>query len=534
MSQENKSLKPPISSVKTKTFFLLVFCLSLLALAFSSPQEHDPIKHEVAVTRLIIPVFAFDTSGNPVYDLKQDDIKLYINGKPVEISSFSRINFQYDEEKTKKEKKPKIEQEQPVVQERIIFFIFDSMFNSFYGLKNGKKIVEKLVDKDGQQSQFVIMENSLFGGLKLVGGPETDKIKVKKLIKAVARVPEFSAVQSDYDITSRSPLSYNSTNKIIRREHRKFEKEKVKIFVEFLSRLKYSLEAIDQPKVIFLISEGFPQILFYEANLNIQGHVSYDPTPFRMMKQLVKEINDGGSLMYTIYPGRVNLQKRPPHSSAPAKGAGGITPTFGFTLDDAFIPITRDSGIESLKTMGVGSGGQFFEGSAERIIKEVHKSTAAYYELAFTPRSDLGDNMRIKIKCQRKGVRVDSLVQTVRNKAYADMKRIQKKIFAINLVMGRNWTSMEEKIKKGNYTWQNNQRTAIEVKIPENMKLHPVDIFIIQFEEDFKNPDIKMARKMVTETEIIEIKKKENKEAVYFLIIEPESTSCIYNRISQI
>ncbi len=519
---------------RLSTFFLLVFCLVILAPAFSSPQEHDPIKHEVAVSRLIIPVFAFDTSGSPVYDLKQEDLQLYINGKPVEISSLSRINFQYDEETTKTIKEKKIEPEAPVVQERIVFFIFDTMFNSFYGLKNGKKIVNKIVDSDPQQSQYVIMENSLFGGLNLVGGPETDKKKVKKLIKRVARVPEHNGVESDYDITSRSPLSYNNTNKILRRENRKFEKEKIKIFVDFLSRLKYSLEAIDQPKIVFLVSEGFPQILFYEANLNIQGHVSYDPTPFRMMKQLVKEINDGGSLMYTIYPGRVNLHQRPPHSSSAAKGEQGVTPTFGFTLDDVFIPITRDSGIDSLKTMGVGSGGQFFEGSAERIIKEVHKSTAAYYELAFTPPSAPGDSMRIKIKCRRKGVRVDSLVHTMRNKVYADMNQVQKKIFAINLVMGRNWANIEEKIKKGDYTWQNNEKTAIEVTIPENMKQRPVDIFIIQFEEDFKNPDIKMARKTVTGKEIIEIKKKKNKETLYFLIIEPQSTACIYNRINQI
>jgi hypothetical protein len=539
MSQEKKSFKykyiNPLPKTKSRVFISL-FSLGILALAltFAFSQEHEPIKHEVSVNRMVIPVFAFDSSGKPVFDLQKEELGLYINGYPVEINSLNRIQFESDSETTKKVKEGagKTGEEEPLTRKRVVFLVLDTMFNSFYGLKNARKIANKLVENDTAASEFVIMQNSLFGGLKLIGGPETDKKKIKKYIKKVMSIPEDNPIESDYDITVRSPLVPWQQKKMIRREERKFEKEKIKIFVDFISRLKYSLEAIDQPRIVFLISEGFPQILFYEANLDVQGHISYDPTPFFMLKQLVKEINDGGSLFYTIYPGRVNLQIRPPHDPGAAKGEQGELPDLGYTLDDVYIPIVRDSGIESLKTLGVGSGGQFFDGTNERIIKEIHKTTTAYYELAFNPRPEFGPDMHIKIKCKRKGVRIDSLVRTVKSKAYADMLDIQKKVFALNVVMERNWANREEKIKKGDFKWRDNEQTALEVKIPENMKNHPVDIFIIQFDGDFKNPDIKMTRQMVTDTAAIDFKKKENKQTAYFLIVEPVSTLCIYNEIS--
>ena len=117
--------------------FLLFFLFSLGIISFS--QEQEPIKHEVSVTGIIIPLFAFDSKGNPVYDLQKDDLKLYINGKKVEINSLNPIKFQYEQETVKKIKGERAGKA-PAVQERVIFLVLDTMYNSFYGLKMPKKL----------------------------------------------------------------------------------------------------------------------------------------------------------------------------------------------------------------------------------------------------------------------------------------------------------------------------------------------------------------------------------------------------------
>jgi len=92
---------------------------------------------------------------------------------------------------------------------------------------------------------------------------------------------------------------------------------------------------------------------------------------------------------------------------------------------------------------------------------------------------------------------------------------------------------MMAKMEKVDFTWQNrgSEKKAIEVNIPEMIKGRAVDIFLIGFEENFKNVDIAMKNKKATDTEIIEIKEKKPTQSLYFLIIEPESVICLYNMI---
>jgi hypothetical protein len=504
-------------SKRSKQLSFFIFILGILVFTFAFTREHDPIKHKVSVNRMIIPVFAFDTGGSPVYDLKKDDLELYINGKPVGIDTFHRIRFAYDWETIRKAAGEKIKEVPAVLQGRIIFLIVDTMFNSFYGLNNAKKISEALIDSDSVStgSHFVVMQVSMFGGLKLIGGPEKNKKKLKTFIRAITRLPERNPTGN---------ASGRDRNNMISAVERRNQREKMKVFIDYLSRLKYSLEGIDQAKLVFLISEGIPEILFYDDYIGGRYQATLDSSQFSALKELVKEINDSGGLLYTIYPGRLKLNLGVP--ADPSED--------GITLANVDIPLNKESGIESLKTIAVGSGARFFEGVTERITREVHKSTAAYYELVFSPRPEFGEEMHINIKCNRERVNVDSLISTVKSKAYAHMKRIQKKVFAISTVMGRNWVNMPGGMEQAVFRWYSSERDAIEVKIPENMKRRAVDIFLIQFDRGFRDADITMVSKKVTDTEIIKIRKKKDKNVLYFLIIEPESTYCIYNRVNRI
>jgi VWFA-related protein len=541
MNGKKYSIQRTLHSSKSKNRYpgigiILFFLFSLGIISFSRQQE--PIKHEVSVTGIIIPLFAFDSKGNPVYDLQKEDLKLYINGKKVEINSLNPIKFQYEQETIKKIKEEKVKEadvteKAAVVRERVIFLVIDTMYNSFYGLKNAKKIAKNLIAGDSFGGEFVVMQNSLFGGLKLMGGPDTDRKRLKKYIRKISALPDRNPAVAQLDVTVRSSPNPNADlNLLSKREERKHAKEKIKFFVDFLSQLKYSLQAIEKAKIVILVSEGLPEVLFFENNPYLRKNVSYDPTPILNIKRLVKEITEGGSLLYAVYPGRNKLYKEKFNFAPLGKGEVDMG-DFEETLDSIDLPISRRSGIESLKAISVGSGGRVFDGSSERIVKEIQKTTSAYYELAFSPGADSDENMRIKIKCRRKGVKINYLARAAKSKTYIGMDKIQKKVFALNLVMGRKWASMMAKMEKVDFKWQNqgSEKKAIEVNIPGMIKGRAVDIFLIRFEEGFKNPGISLKNKKVSDTEIIEIKEKQANQSLYFLMIEPQSVICLYNMI---
>jgi hypothetical protein len=518
---------------------LIIIGLGLCGLLPVFPQVHEPIKHEVSVSRMLIPFYAYDSDGNPVYDLKKEELQLYINGKQVEITDFNRTVFEYDWETTKKVTERKITPAPPV-QERTVFLVIDTMFNSFYGIKRAKKICNELIDSNSFSpgSQFVIMENSLFGGLKLIGGPEKDKKKLKKFLGKISRLPESISRESGDDIAVRNfKRDSSSSNRVAEKIERWHQKEKVKFFCSFLSQLKYSLEAINQPKLVFLVSEGIEEILFYESNPYIKEHIVSDTSMVDQLKKLVKEINEGGSLMYTIYSGRPKLYKTM-HDTAPAgKGGGGEGSDHGddFTLDQMnILPFVRGSGVSSLKDIAVGSGAKFYDDVSERIVKEIHNSTAAYYELAFVPKTDPGSAMGVKIKCKRKGIRIDSILQAKTDIDYINMKKIQKKVFAINVALKRSWAHTTRNTGEALYWWEDSQKKNILVKMPKEMNGRLVDVFFVWFDKDFTNPYITMKSRKVKDIETIAIKQKkmDKNRLLYFVIVEPQSTQCIYNQVN--
>jgi hypothetical protein len=55
--------------------------------------------------------------------------------------------------------------------------------------------------------------------------------------------------------------------------------------------------------------------------------------------------------------------------------------------------------------------------------------------------------------------------------------------------------------------------------------------FLLRFDKSYEHSDISLVNKELDETEVLEIESKKSKKLLYFVIIEPESTRTIYNRV---
>jgi len=529
----------------TVTFIFACF----LALPFVAQEGRDDLKYNVSVNVMVVPIFAVDGNGNPVYDLKRDDLRLFVNDKPTDILTFKRYEFGHEQEAAGASAGEKGAETVQAGGDRVIFVIMDTMFNSLTGFRRSKEIAVNLIEEGSTGDNFVVLENNPIGGLKYIGGgSEKERSELVKKIKHMSAPPDkwskdlhasrilFNNVEYDALTDPRlASKTWESTRKAGVESEKLRYQHQVRYFTRVLSQFKYALKTIDKPKVVFFISEGIAMGAF-RAALNVAGPLSepeertaiggrgkfssvltqdentvfdrnkiYSSFMLKYLVEVVKSINNGGSIMYTINPRR----------------------TDDINDDEA-------SGEMSLRYLAGESGGKYFAGSKPaKIVERVKKTTAAYYELFYNILPDMGGNMKLRLVCKRKGVNVHSLIHTERNRPYVRMEPVQKKLFALNVVTNGSWSRIVGKVMMAKFkkTGASKEKLmTIRVPLPKVMQDRDVDMFSIRMDPKTQKTAIDVVSSKASDVVNLKIKPRKDKNQ-FFVIIEPTTPYCIYNRI---
>lgn len=523
-------------------------CWLMLLLAAAVPplaandavSQDDPVTHKVSVDVMLVPIFARGSNGEPVFDLKKEDFELYANGTQFNIDEFLKFDFGQLEEITEEITEVKEPKQKPLRQpSRAVFIIIDSVFNSVPSFRRSKQIAIDLINGGSQDDMFIILENTAAGGPRHIVGPDSEKEKliqeIKKLKLPSNKWDKDLHLTREWDVLTDSnmydPVFVAASMENLYRQN-KFNdqmayKNQAHHFSRFLARFKYALKTITRPKVLFLISEGIASAAFKtletpevveaygrfhstlttdEKGVDKQNEFR-DQRLFKDLQLVVKAINEGGSVLYTINPERFQ------HDS-------------------------EASGEMSLRYLAQESGGEYIAGSdVKKVIKTIKKTTAAYYELVFSPTPDLDTKeIDIEIKCKRKGVIVNTFKKTERNRPYFKMEPVEKKLFALNMVTGGSWSRMMGKVVRIKYnrlrTEQIGDETAtmIEIPLPDKMKSRTLDIFAVKLDSETKKVNIELiSHKAKDRVNLIVKQKPSTKE--FFVIIEPVFAYCVYNQL---
>lgn len=492
-----------------------------LAKMYDAAKEffQDPSEHKVAVNVKLLPIFAVDTDGNPVYDLKKEDIALYINDTPVEIAHLRPYEFgKRDEKKDTKKGKETLKKEP----DRVIVLIVDQVFNNWSGIKRGKDIAASIVKKGAPGDFFIIMINTPTSGLQYVAGPENDTEKLLAKIDDLKQLPHnrLHNLFSTFDYSTSVNEKWTDDSALMggglysapiagKLSENLQYKADVQRFAYVLSQFKYALKTIDKPKIVFLISRGVARQSFntiFELD-NIEKNITIDVFLFNYFEKIARAINEGGSVLYTINSERM--------------------------LDS----LDRgESGKISLQEMAKKSGGEYFAGTnAFNLANQVNRTLSAYYELVFNPEGH-GGKMNVVIKPKRGDITVHSVKHSEIERPYHTMTKVQKKLFALNVVNHGEWSRMVARIQKAKFKnikkdKQGKYRLYTKlVKIPEALKNQDVDVFVVK-----KNPKTQKARIDLATTKVkktLELKIKGTKDQdIYYVIIEPKYVNCIYNQV---
>ena len=116
------------------------------------------------------------------------------------------------------------------------------------------------------------------------------------------------------------------------------------------------------------------------------------------------------------------------------------------------------------------------------------------------------------------------------------MEPVQKKVFALNVATGGSWSRMVGRVMKAKYREartdkkENEKMHSITIPLPEVMQGQKVDMFSIHMDPETQKTVIDFMSREVTDVINLKIKRRKGKDQ-FFVIIEPTSPYCIYNRI---
>jgi VWFA-related protein len=468
---------------------MVVFSMALIL------QAQEDLKYEVSVRAQIVPVFAVDAEGNPVYDLKEDEIELYVNGKPSKLAAF----ISYTLEETQRftiEKKEKLNIK-PKTPERLIFIIIDSILGNKSTLDKSRDIAKGLIDKSSPGDAFVIIESNNVSGFYHVAGPSKDK---KELNKALDNIIERFKRRRLIPPPAPKPDAYADLKKWamdmeihgneiadVTREQDKYKRD-ILTFSHALKQLKHALKTTTLPKSVFLFSSGLSQ----------KGLGGSQVTYCAFLEDAAKAINYGGAMFYLVNPET--------HRSR--------------------------SDATSLKFMADTVGGEFIAGdTTPKMVQKIKKSTSAYYEVAFYP--DNKQRNKVTLKCKRDDVRLTTINFSEQGVPYREMGKTQKKLFALNVITGGSWSRMVGKVTQTRYKKIKSKSPAknIVMKIPTELRNRENDIFVLNVDPKTLRAAIGIQTKTLGEKETVTVPVMEGKKQ-FVVVVEPTNTHCIFTPVN--
>ena len=417
-------------SFRSADFPGLVFAVALaLAVAPAcgqgrpAPPPRLTAGETVNVEVRIVPFYAVDARGNPVYDLRPDEVELRVDGAAVPLDSFDR--YVIPSGKPGAEASPLTP-----TPSRTVFLLFDTAFSSPAGIKNDKRLAARLLAGwPAGDRLFVIVHGTRSGLERKLGPVPPDAAGKKELLAAIeALQPQVRRVELQDDPTvdfsppadkasatvSGAPSHqlahvYNNIQGAVRGEYHDVAQDLASSLGDFAAELRH----IDGPKLLVLFSQGFDEDLY------LNGDSGY-------------KVGSDESI-------RVDTRRAPPLADRFREPLAALAEAGAMSV---FVNSDRDlenDGEASLRHMAGTTGGLYVEGKDPRDLEaRIAASTTAYYEAGFRPAGSLLQVARadVKVAVRRPGVRAWAPAAVRMRDSYRTLSAFEKRRLVIDLVSG--------------------------------------------------------------------------------------------------
>jgi VWFA-related protein len=435
--------------------FAVILWAALSQFSFNIfPQtRQEPLRYEVEVILVEIPLYVVDKKGNPVLDLKPEDVTIYENGKRQKTTHF--VLVQNDSPQI-----ASIVREYPAARRQFLLF-FDFAFATPAKIVKARQaslnfIKEKILPND----LVAVVTYSAIGGLRILSHFTNDREHLFSIVNTLGLVelgqrtygplgftfPDFMQISTDPMLLDASGLSDGELEfmKALERAKEKTEdiySAHVSDFVGEFEKLSKALSSIRGRKHIIYFSEGFDSRVITgksldELSKDVDEFIEqrgvptsdkdsrFGDTGLRMkLYDALKLIASSDCPIHTIDIGGIRTQ------------AGTVTKFEGAATD--LTSIRR--GQDTLTVLSRETGGQVYKNvnRLDEPLENLLQITNTYYILGYYPKDKKkeGKYRKIKIKTDRRDIKISYRKGYYEAKPYKEYSNLEKRLQLIEYIV---------------------------------------------------------------------------------------------------
>jgi hypothetical protein len=448
--------------------------------------SQEKIVESVLVEKWLVPVYAVDSVGKSVTDLKKSDIELFVNNKKIKDFNFLKKDFFHHEKKKGFYRKP-------LEEEKVIVLVFDVALSESASIMKAKTVAEKLVKNAGSNTRFLIFTIEAFKGLSYLGGPTNDKTRIFDIIKK--KVAGRDNQRSASNLASYgdwgSHVKYEESDlAFLMDQARRGLSDKTEHFASSFKALYYAISNIIGTKFIYLFTEG----------ISGEAYVRGDTHGSKIARYLLRS----GAVLFFINP----------------TGGRGRE---------------AESGEEFLKGLSTLSGGKYLYGDTKKISREISSVHKAYYELSFeSPDDQRGGMLIINIKSRRRGVKILTIRNLEKSKGYLALNNFEKKLMVLNMVSKNRNFKLPVRYEDVKITQEKKgvRENEYQVFIPRHFRDRNLDLFQVNLSAENNNHIIKKSSVFLSSDKTwVKMENRENYHN-YFVLLNYELGMALVKGIS--
>jgi hypothetical protein len=371
----------------------------------------------------MIPFYAIDAKGQPVYDLRQDEVELRVGGKPIALDTLDgyALSTAPPERLTGRAAAPPSRQ---------VFFLIDSAFSSGSGFRNARVVADKLLGDVPANDRLYLVTHSAAKGLEKKMGPMLADAQGKERLRDELEtlVPEINRLSTDEgaglppvvqgkgggrqaDVpTSQFQGEIDSMKGFARSEYEGIARG----LAASLDVFAADLRRLPGPKLLLVFWQGPDPQLFFQGDMGVKP----------------------GSRASTSVGGQrfSGIMTRFTEPLRALADAGMLT---------VFVNATAPTGVGNdadgpLRQMTQTVGGFYAAGADPRAVEQqVAMATSAYYEAGFYIRgSRTSTREPVEVVVHRPGVRAWAPASLKVRETYDALSAVEKRLLVLNLVAG--------------------------------------------------------------------------------------------------
>lgn len=526
---------------------LAALSTAALAQAPNEPQMSDGDTINVEIK--LVPFYAVDEHGKPVYDLKQDEIELRVDGRPVPVDSFDAFPQVGGATTIANTGSPEAPSPPPApakaaaakAAQRHVVLFFDVAFSTQRGFENGRKFAEKMVREAPASDLLYLVTHDFQSGLKQRLGPVPANPKGKgellaslKKLKPEAGHLDGNAAWGNLPLVSRGtskngiPAAQNSALYMAVRNNSDAQLENSAVrLAESFQVLAEQFQRINEPKLMVFLSQGINQRLYWEGS---DIALQFSTAPFAHINN--KQFRG----LHTLY--------EKPLQQLAETGTLSLFVNLNDTTQGAG---EEDSSMEHMARM---SGGLYVgEVDPAAASTRAASATAAYYEAGFYlgGAGERPSRAKVEVLVKRPGVRTWSAGSIKTRETWRGLSEEARRLLIVDLVEGdaeaqraRSSVRLDLKNLPGNVLGRSaSGKTTLryEVGWPQELAGRKIDLYnvVIEPTRQAGSPNVlrfdRLEGTRVENARNVEVEVPEKATFVWGIVaVEPASGATWYRR----